>query len=143
MFPEEIQQKFVKAIAPYKEYFDQFESALLLHNIPLFVALAGIVLGYIIVLSFLYCKLSSAVVLIILVPLLELLYCFDVHIHIKKLFKPLPTLDEKDPKRIRTPEEIMKFLWKPILLIWRAGFFVYRTFRCPNPVDTIAFIFIS
>ena len=141
MFPEDIQKKFVKALEPYKEYIDQFQAALWLHNIPLFGVIMGIAVGLFVLFELL--RLSSipnVIVFIITIPILELFYCFDVHKHIKKLFIELPQTAADAPDRIRSLEELISYTYKPILTIWRIGFFIYRTYLYPNVVDTIAFI---
>ncbi|EAY04818.1 hypothetical protein TVAG_226310 [Trichomonas vaginalis G3] len=143
--PEECQAKFVKAFTPYKEFIEQFQAALLLHNIKFFVAILTTVIGLIVLFSLLLASsIPNLVVAIIAIPILELFYCFDAHIHVKKLYlAELPKLADNAPDRIRTLEEIFAVAWKPVLLIWRFGFYVYATFACPNPVDTIAFIILA
>lgn len=142
--PEEVQAKFVKALEPYKEYVDQFQAALLLKNIKLFAAMLVTVIGMIVVFALLIASsIPNVIVAIIAVPILELFYCFDAHLKVKKLFlAEIPKSAEGAMDRQRSLEEIVALTWKPVLLIWRFGFFVYRTFVCPNPVDTIAFILL-
>ena len=144
MRAEEIQKKFVKALEPYKDYIDQFQAALLLYNVPLFGVIMGIAVGLFIVFELLRCSsVPNVVVSIIAIPILELLYCFDVHLRIKKLFIELPQTAPNAPDRIRSLEELVSYIYKPVLTIWRIGFFVYRTFLCPNVVDTIVLIVVS
>ncbi|EAX91201.1 hypothetical protein TVAG_220950 [Trichomonas vaginalis G3] len=140
--PEEIQSRFVKAITPYKEFIDQFQAALLLKNIKFFVAIMVTVIGLITIFGLLIrSSIPNLVVAIIAIPILELFYCFDAHLKVKKLYiAEIPQSAEGALDRLWTLEEIIALVWKPALMIWRFGFFVYATFVCPNPVDTIAFI---
>ncbi|EAY23643.1 hypothetical protein TVAG_119800 [Trichomonas vaginalis G3] len=142
--PEECLSKFVKAFTPYKEFIDQMQAALLLHNIKLFAAMLSTVIGVIALFAALKASsISNVIVGIIAIPILELFYCFDAEIHIKKLYlSELPKLADNVPDRIRSLEEIFAVAWKPVLVAWRFGFFIYATFVCPNPVDTIALIIL-
>lgn len=138
---EEIIESFVKSCRPYEDHIMQFQAAFLLHNMRLFLALICIVVG---LNSFIYmlfsCDISAAIILLIIIPLLELIYCFDVHISIQKLYIEVPKLDAEDPSRLRPLESLVAMFWKPVLVVWRAGFFVYRTIVCPNPIDSVILI---
>ena len=143
MHPKDVQIKFVKALKPYENDILNLESALLLHNIPLFAAFGGYLLAFLIISNILvHSFVSSLAYGIILVPLFHLFYCLGGVQVGRKLYKPLPDLSADDPQRIRTLEELVSYFWFPILWGWRIGFFVYRTFVCPNVVDTAAFIVI-
>ena len=136
MTPDEIQKKFVNAMKPYEEFVNQIQAALYLINVKLYVALCIAVAAVIAVFSLLICSsVPNTIVFIITIPIIELFYCFDAHIAIKKLFIEIP----KD-KKIKSLEELAALFWRPVLTIWRIGFFVYRTFVYPNAVDTIVFI---
>ncbi|OHT17512.1 hypothetical protein TRFO_02554 [Tritrichomonas foetus] len=142
--PKDVQAKFVKALEPFKTDILNIESALLLHNIPLFSALAGFCLVFLI---FSNCLVKSFVPSlaygIILVPLFHLFYCLGGVEFGRKLYKDLPELGAEDPLRIRPLEEIVSWFWFPILWGWRIGFYIYRTFVCPNIIDTSALIIIT
>jgi len=137
---EDVKKKFVSALEPHQEIIDQIQSAMFLHNIPLFSVILSIIVGFWILCLVLYRILPKPVFMIILIPLFHLLYCFDLHKFVKKFFGKLPELSENDPCKLWTIEQIVDLVHKPALLIWRIGFFIYRTFLCPNPVDTIVFI---
>lgn len=141
MHPKDVQTKFVKALKPYENDILNLESALLLHNIPLLAAFGGYLLVFLIVSNMLvHSFVSSLAYGIIFVPLFHLFYCLGGVEFGRKLYKQLPTLSAEDPLRIRPLEELVSWFWFPILWGWRFGFFVYRTFVCPNVVDTAAFI---
>ena len=141
-FPEDIQAKIVKALTPYKEYVDQLQAALLLKNTTLFGIIVGTVVGLIVLFTLLICSpIPNTIVLIIALPILHLFYCFDAHIRVKKFFIELPNeQNPEDKARLLSLEEIAKLIWKPVVVVARIGFFIYRTYVCPNPVDTIVFI---
>lgn len=140
---QDIVTKFVTMLKPIEEDILQIESALLLHNIPLYGALAG---GFItfFLLAYVLSKscFPSFVSAVILVPCFHLFYvCGGVDL-LRKLYKQIPELAEDNKRRVRSLEEIVSFIWFPLLWGWRIGFFVYRTFKCPNVIDT-AFLIIA
>ena len=143
MHPKDVQSKLLKILKPYENDILNLESALLLHNIPLLAAFGGYLLAFLIVSNILvHSFVSSLAYGIIFVPLFHLFYCLGGVEIGRKLYKPLPTLSAEDPLRIRPLEELLTWFWFPILWGWRVGFFVYRTFVCPNVVDTAAFIVV-
>ena len=115
------------------------QAALLLHNIKLFAAMLSTVIGVIALFAALKASsISNVIVGIIAIPILELFYCFDAEIHIKKLYlSELPKLADNVPDRIRSLEEIFAVAWKPVLVAWRFGFFIYATFVCPKIIILI------
>ena len=141
MIPEEIQEKIVEKLTPYKEYVDQFQAALFLLNPTLYGIILGTVIGLIVLFSLLIASpIPNTIVLIIAVPILHLFYCFDCHERIKKLFIEIPEQNKENKLRVYSLEEIAAFIYKPVVVISRIVFFVYRTIVCPNPIDTIVFI---
>ena len=142
--PEDGQKKLCEMLAPLEQDILQIQGALLLHNIPLFVQLTGILLGFVVLSSVLASKgVPSLVYGAIFVPLWHLFYHLGgVTLLRKSYLKELPKLDEKNPRRIRTVEELMNWFYLPMTWGWRIGFFIYRTFVCPNVVDTGAMIVV-
>ena len=140
MKEEDIKKTFVNIFTPYEEEINQIQNALFLHNIPLFVMIIVSFIAFWILNIILYSKLSSAVYLIIFIPLIYLPYILNLQKFFKKFYSKDFIVDESNPARILKLEEIISFTYKPFLLIWRIGFFVYRVFICPNPVDVIIFI---
>ena len=141
MHPKDVQSKLLKILKPYENDILNLESALLLHNIPLLAAFGGYLVGFFILSNILINSFVSSLAYgIIFVPLFHLFYCLGGVQFGRKLYKPLPNLSAEDPLRIRPLEELLTWFWCPILWGWRVGFFVYRTFVCPNVVDTALII---
>jgi hypothetical protein len=138
----EAQKKFVEILKPIERDILQIQAALLLYNIPLLIVFAGFLI------SFLYLSvLLTPVVIsyltyaIIAVPLLTLVYTLGGVDFARTLYlKDLPDLEATNPRRVRTLEEIVSYVWVPLLWGWRIAFFVYRTFVCPNGIDAIALV---
>ena len=141
--PADVQAKFVSVLKPFETDILNIESALLLHNIPLFGALAGFFIGFWL-LSRIICPavISTLSYAFIVIPLFHLFYLVGGVDFGRKLYAQIPELPENDPTRVRPLTEIVSWFWFPILWGWRAAFFVYRTFVCPNLVDT-AFLIIA
>lgn len=142
--PADGQKKLCEMLAPFEQDILQIQGALLLHNIPLFVQLTGVLLGFVVLSGVLASKgLPSLVYGAIFVPLWHLFYLLGgVALLRKSYLKELPKLDEKNPRRIRTLEELMKWFYMPMNWGWKIGFFIYRTFVCPNIVDTAVMIVV-
>ena len=52
----------------------------------------------------------------------------------------IPDLPEDAPNRIRSLKEIVTIIYKPLTFLYQFFFFIYRTYVCPNIVDTIAIL---
>lgn len=143
--PKEIQEYFISILKPYETDILNIESALLLHNIPLFIFISCFII--------LFCLISnkltqtiipSAIYCIIFVPIFQCIICTScIDIIRNRFYQPIPAFDSANPRRVRPLEEVVSYLWKPILCGWRIGFAVYRVFLCPNIFDSLAFVFVS
>ncbi|KAH0786595.1 hypothetical protein GPJ56_009497 [Histomonas meleagridis] len=139
---KDVESKFVSVMKPIEQDVLQIESALLLHNIPLYAALAAGFFFYFLV-AYLLSKTTfpSLVSAVILVPTFHLFYCLGGMNLLRKLYlKTLPELANDNKRRVRSLEEIVSYIAQPMKWGWRLAFFVYRTFLCPNVVDTSALI---
>jgi hypothetical protein len=142
LHPPDVQKKFVEILTPLKDDILNIEAAVLLHNVRLFALFAGFLIGFL-VLSIVVTKsfISPVIYLFILTPLLTLVYTLGgVGLARKFYLSPLPDLPEDNLARIRSLEEIVEWIWFPLLWGWRVAFFVYRTYVCPNAIDTVALI---
>lgn len=136
---EEKTAYYCQLFRPYEEIIFQFEGALLLHNIPLYVFIiflcfAFIYITYLIEIS----PFPTFLYFISLIPAVQLakeIGCFTIF---KSMMIKLPDLPKDSPNRIRTLEEIFNLLHPCLTLIWRIGYFIYHTILFPNIVDTIA-----
>jgi hypothetical protein len=140
--PAEVQTKFVELLKPLESDILQIEAALLLHNIPLLIVFGGFVLGFLgLSRALTPCVISYLTYAIIVVPVLTLVYTLGGVAFGRSLYlKDLPDLPPADPRRIHSLEEIVSYAWAPLLWGWRAAFFVYRTYVCPNPLDAGALV---
>jgi hypothetical protein len=141
MREEDVCRFFCDAIRPFVPHISQIQGAVLLHNIPFFCVI--IVLSSVFLYSFRIVNDSGFPMFLYvlgLYPLLCLLFKLGGQSMVKSFYVKLPDLPETAPDRIRTIEEIVEMVWKPTLVIWRIGFFVYRTYVCPNVVDIIVLL---
>jgi hypothetical protein len=140
--PPDVRKKFVSILTPFETDILQIEAALLLHNLRLFAVLFVFFVGFEI-LSILItpCVISYLTYAFILVPIATLVYTLGGVSFVRSLYlKELPALSPDSPRRLRTLEEIVGIIWFPLLWGWRGAFFVYRTFVCPNAIDTAALV---
>ena len=141
--PQQAQDYLVKACTPYKEYFDQVQAGLFLHNPLMYIFLVVFTLLTCCVFVWIKNVFGSLALGIVIVPYFYLFYCFGFiekvfvkYLYIKKL--PEITADKRD--HIRSLEEIFAIVWCPVVWVWRIGFFIYRVFVCPNGIDVAVFI---
>ena len=141
--PEEIIDYFTKLFSPFAEILYQIEGALLFHNIPLYlvICLLSTMLLYashiVVVSSF-----PTFFYLISLIPLIQFFRSIGAFTMFKSLTIELPKLPQDAPNRIRTLKEIIELIYPLLAFIWRFVFFIYRTFLCPNFVDTLALLLL-
>jgi hypothetical protein len=138
----EVQTKFVEILKPIENDILQIEAALLLYNIPLLLVFAGFLISFL-YLSILItpCIVSYLTYALIAFPLLTLVYTAGGVDFARTLYlRELPELSQDDPRGIRSLDEVVSYVWFPLLWGWRLAFFVYRTFVCPNAIDAITLV---
>jgi hypothetical protein len=114
---DEVEKKFVEILTPFENDILQFESALLLHNIPLFVVYALFFVGFLVVsLLATKCFLSSLTYAFIVIPIFTLVYNLGGVSFGRSLYKPLPELPEDNQRRIRPLAELVG--WTAPALLW-------------------------
>jgi hypothetical protein len=142
--PVAVESRFADILAPYENDIMQLESALLLYNIPLFGALAGFIVGFL-VLSLILTRsfLSPLTYAVIAIPILQVVYLLGVKFVRTLYTASLPNLPEDDLARVRSLKELLHWFAPTIKWAWRIVFFVYRTFVCPNLVDSTALVLFA
>ncbi|KAH0794714.1 hypothetical protein GPJ56_001466 [Histomonas meleagridis] len=141
---KDVNAKFVSVMKPIEQDVLQIQAALLLHNIPLFIVLAIGFIGYFFLAYLLSKTFPSLVSAVILVPTFHLFYCLGGMKYLRKLYlAKLPELAADNKRRVRSLEEIVPYFAPLLKWGWRVAFFVYRTYLCPNIVDTSALIICS
>lgn len=142
MHENDICDYFVSVFKPYESIIKQFESALLLHNVPLYITI--IIVCGIFVTSFkvvVESEFPTIIFIICLYPSINLLLLVGGRNMLSSICIEIPDLPEGSPNRVLNVEELVKVSWKLLTFLWRIGFFVYRTFVCPNIIDIIVFLF--
>jgi hypothetical protein len=142
LHPPDVEVKFAEILKPLETDILQLEAALLLHNIPLFAVFAGYLIGFF-VLSILLTKsiISPLTYSFIFVPLFHLVYLFGGIDFGRTLYlAEIPNLPADRRDRVRSVPELLHWFAPTLKWGWRFGFFIYRTFVCPNIVDTIVLI---
>jgi hypothetical protein len=139
--PPDIQKKFVEYLKPLEADILQVQAALLLHNLRLLGVLVAFFVGIeSLAIWITPCIISYLTLAFITVPALTVVYTIGGVSFARKLYlSQLPALPATDPRRIRTLEEAVSYVWFPLLWGWRAAFFVYRLYVCPNAIDTVGF----
>jgi len=143
MEEEEICEYFTDLLSPYSSFFDHLQSALYLHNIPLFCFIFIFVLGFFHLLKVIVSsKFPTVFFLASIIPVVQLFCLLGGNSLFKTILRDMPVLPIDDPKHIRPVKSIVRHLWKPLSSLWMLGFFVYRTLLCPNVVDTITLLIL-
>ena len=139
---EQAQEYLVSACTPYKEYFDQVQAGLFLHNVPMYIFLVLFTIVTCVIFSVILKVFGSLTLGIVLLPYFYLYYCFGFveNVFKKYLFQKLPEVASERRDHIRSLEEIFAVVWAPVTWVWRIGFFIYRVFVCPNGIDAVVFI---
>ncbi|EAY04344.1 hypothetical protein TVAG_069940 [Trichomonas vaginalis G3] len=140
--PEIIKNRLTNLLTPYKEYIDQFQLALYLKNIKLYLIIMGSILSVFllyVILYFLY--IPPTILAIISIPLFQLIFVFDLNNKIKDYFlTEIPETAEDAPDRIRPIAEIVHYAWIPARYVYMFFDISYRAIFTPNKIDTLEFI---
>lgn len=132
---------FTDKCAPYSYIFEQVQTALYLHNIPLYSAIVIMVALFLYILRAVNNSRFPTIFFLIMIYPIQ---CFFLKIGgnniINSLCIDINTIHETEPNRIRSVREIVSLSWKPVLFCWRMLFFVYRVFVLPNTIDIIVLI---
>jgi hypothetical protein len=140
--PEPAIDTLVHILTPFEDDILQLESALLLHNLPLFAALVFFLVGFLwLSLALTHSCLSPLVYVIIVIPALHLFYLWGgVDVGRSLYAESLPRLPPDDITRVRTVKELLG--WFAPIIQWglQAMSGVYRTFVDPNVVDTVVLV---
>lgn len=142
MHEEDICEYFTSVFKPYESIIKQFEAALFLHNVPLYITI--IIICGIFITSFkvvVESEFPTIIFLICLYPSINLLLLVGGRNMLSSLCIEIPDLPEGSPSRVMNVEEIVNIIWKLLTFVWRIVFFAYRTFVCPNVIDIIVFLF--
>ena len=134
---------FTDALRPYTFIIDQVQGALFLHNVPLFCTMLVGAFAFVYSLKIVNdSDFPTVLYYLALVPIINLLLKLGGANMLRSLCVDLPDLDESEPNRIRSIEEIVQIGWQPLLYGWRVLFFVYRLYLRPNIVDICVFLFV-
>jgi hypothetical protein len=141
MHDEDIYRYFVDLLKPYAPMINQAQGALLLHNTPLFCFVVVIVIFFLYSLKVVRdSEFPMMLYLLTIYPFINLALKIGGSNALKAMCIDLPELHPTAPDHIRSIEEVVEICGKPMLFAWRIGFFVYRTFCCPNVVDITVFL---
>lgn len=136
MHEADIIDYFTDKLSPYSYFFEQVQSALYLHNLPLYFTIVIIVIMFLYTLKVVE---NSRFPTIIFLTMIYPIQCFFLKVGGNSIFNSLcidlNTINETGPNRIRSVREIISLSWKPILFCWRLLFFIYRVFVKPNVID--------
>lgn len=142
MHQEEICKYFTVVFKPYEPIIKQFEAALLLHNVPLYITIIIICGIFITALKVVVdSEFPTIFFFICLIPSINMLLLIGGRNMLSLLCIEIPELPEGLPNRVMSVDELVRILWRPLTFIWRIVFFAYRVFVCPNIIDIIAFLF--
>lgn len=143
MREEDICKYFADAFRPYEFIINQVQGALFLHNVPLFCTMLVGAFAFIYSLKIVHdSDFPTILYYLALVPIINLLLKLGGANMLRSLCVELPELDETEPDRIRSIEEIVEIGWQPVLYAWRVLFFVYRMYLRPNVIDISVFLFV-
>jgi hypothetical protein len=143
MHDDDVYGYFTEVMRPYAPLINQIQGALMLHNVPLFFFMVVTVVVFLYSLKTVRdSDFPTILYLVSLYPFVNLLLKIGGANGLKSLSVDLPELPRTAPDRIRSIEEMAEIFGKPMLFAWRVGFFVYRTFCCPNVVDITVFLFL-
>lgn len=141
--PEERIDFYCNLFNPYSEIIYQFQAALLLHNIPLYILIIFLSIFFIYITYLIEASpFPTLLFFLSLIPLAQLARELGSSSIFKSLIIELPQLPADAPNRIRNLEEIFDLLHPPFTFFWRLGFFIYKSILCPNLVDTFALFLI-
>ncbi|OHS96635.1 hypothetical protein TRFO_37155 [Tritrichomonas foetus] len=141
MHEEDICNYLTTVLKPYEPFFNQFQAAVLLHNVPLYITI--LLISFVFLYTFkiiVDSEFPTIFFLIALYPMVNLILLIGGQNVLTNLCIEIPELPESAPDRVRPIHEIIQIVWKPLIFTWRAAFFAYRTFLCPNIVDIIVFL---
>ena len=131
-------------LKPFEPVTCQIQAAIFLHNVPLYITMLLTCSIFLYSFKVVSCSEFPTMIFIIsLYPLINLILLIGGKNVLQSMCIQIPQLPESAPDRIRPINEIIKLGWKPIVFLWRVGFFIYRTYLCPNVVDIVLFLFVA
>lgn len=139
----DIKAFFTELLRPYTGIIIQIQAALLFHNIPLYCVIVFSAIVFIYLLSIVvYSDFPTIFYFISVIPVFNAFLLLGGKEFLHSLCVELPDLPVTSSKRIRSLDEIVSILWRPLLYVWRVVFFIYRMYLCPNIVDISVFLVI-
>jgi hypothetical protein len=130
-----LQEDLISILSLRSSALLQIEAALLLHNIPLFLAILFTTLPFLILSYFLTVYLIPPLVYVFLCfPLFQLLQLFQFARLFRLLFLPVLPSDS-GPRRIRSIEELVRLFWGGISWAVRNAGRAVRAVVSPGPLD--------
>jgi hypothetical protein len=134
----ELQSKFATFLTPYSDHILQLQSALLLHNVPLFAAICVFLSAF---LAASYFLTRSLIYLAVVVPSVQLLSALRFFDFFRALYlSELPNLSDTNPRRVRALDGLLALAAAPIRLGCLGVVYVGRVLRAPNVMDNLIII---